>query len=263
MKYIKLFEQFLITESLNIPPTPKTIHVDIELKLQKDNWSGTIIENFDEAYDLCLKLDKLFDDIIKKFSNLTIYTSEQAYKKAKEIICTPQNKDTWRLLYDTADHQVAITREKYPAGMPPLDPEIAQASELVDKIQRFLDTRTLLSDAIFYQQADEFADEFLSTQPGTSYDLDKRKKELINFIRKIRLHNFKQKYLTTEWDQKLVSKDPNYPKSQKIFSICDRWFDFCDPPPPKDKFKFNNISNTNTNTSTDSSSSGDLRRAQY
>lgn len=257
MKYIKLFEQFLITESLNIPPIPKTIYVDIELKLQKDNWSGTIIENFDYAYDLCLKLDKLFNIIVKKYG-----------ESAKQIICTPKNLETWNLLYDTADHQVAIIREKYPAGMPTLDPKIAQSSDLVDKIQNFLDTlEPLVPDKEFNQKAGKFADEFLSTQPGSPYDLDKRKKELINFILKIRLHNFEQKYLTPEWDEKLVSKDPNYPKSQEIFSICDEWTEFCDggdpPPPPKDKFN----NNTNTNTSTDSSSSGenstDLRRAQY
>lgn len=251
MKYIKLFEQFLITEELKFP-TPKTIYVDIELKLQKSNWSGTIIEKFDEAYKFCIELDQSFDDEVK--TNV---------KSAKEIICTPENKKTLNLLYETADHQVAIIREKYPAGMPPLDPEIARSSDLVDKVQNFLDSlKPFLPDREFYQQAGEFVDEFLSTQPGTSYDLDKRKKELINFIRKIRLHNFKQKYLTTEWDEDLVYKDPNYPKSQEIFSICDKWTDFCkDGGPPNFKFKFN--TNTNTDTSTNSSSSGDLRRAQY
>jgi hypothetical protein len=255
MKYIKLFEQFLITESLNIPPTPKTIHVDIELKLQKDNWSGTIIENFDYAYDLCLKLDKLFNIIVKKYG-----------KSAKQIICTPKNLETWNLLYDTADHQVAIIREKYPAGMPPLDPEIAQSSDLVDKIQNFLDSlKPFLPDREFYQQAGAFVDEFLSTQPGSSYDLDKRKKELINFIRKIRLHNFEQKYLTPEWDEKLVSKDPNYPKSQEIFSICDEWTEFCDggdPPIDRKDNKFtNSVSNSSSSKSSDNS--GEFRRAQY
>lgn len=266
MKYLKLFEQFLITESLNIPPVPKTVHVNIILKNSKisENWDGTIFENFDEAYKFCKEFDKNLEFIRQKFGS-----------KAKEIICQQKHKDLWNLLGSTADHQVHILREKYPAGMPPLDPEIGQSSILMDKIQKFLDSKPpkyILDDKnikdflkekisdlpthLFYQEVGKFADKILSEQPGSPDD-GERKEKLVKFIGKVKMHNWEQR-TSNKWDDALVRKDPNYPKTQEIFSFCRKWFDYCkDGGPPKFKDKDDSYSYISTKTSNSNDSESD------
>ena len=89
---------------------------------------------------------------------------------------------------------------------------------------------------LFYQEVGKFADKILSEQPGSPDD-GERKEKLVKFIGKVKMHNWEQR-TSNKWDDALVRKDPNYPKTQEIFSFCRKWFDYCkDDGPPKLKDK--------------------------
>jgi len=280
MKYLKKYTPFFISENINIPIVPKTIKVELKYKTIYGHPIDTIIEDFGEGYQFFLKLNQWTESIRKNNS-----------KDYKKIVCDLQNLKLWKLVLNTSTYQIELIRDQNPYGMPPLDPDIAQYSDLIGKIKAFLDSRmdgwiinqygekvkldckhTNLPTDLFTQEAEKFIQTIIQPdmQPGTPEDYDAKEKakknKLMVLINKMKALDWEmgiQEKMPRKWNEETTRKHPNYNKAQEMLSNSIRIIDFCDdidpPPPPKNDIRLD-WQKTYTSNKKDSESTGDTEQ---
>ena len=240
MKYLKLYENFLLLENFKLE-VPEIIEVKINLKVIKYQkiWEGTIFKDFLKAYKFLVEFDKYLEKLATIETSAPI--SSRRRQGRKDLVCTSAHMRIWNVARTTADHQVTVLREEYPEpGMKSIPVEIGSNPELVTKIDDFL--KTPLKGTVLLNGED--ADfETYEDLPDTEFNkhasvIAKELGTTLDFIWKVRLFNFRQRNLTTEWDEKKVNQHPNNDKSQKIFSMCKKWFEYCKD--DGDDFKIDN-----------------------